>query len=82
MVLNGDHLYPNRNVVLCNKKMRRGCHCSLFLTTLVLALQGCASFYFHKAAFYPPNEFGYRHPACSWKSLDACDTNIHPEPCF
>ena len=36
------------------KKMRRGCHCSLFLTTLVLALQGCASFYFHKAAFSPP----------------------------
>lgn len=54
MVLNGDHLYQNRNVVLGNKKMRRGCHCSLFLTTLVLALQGCASFYFHKTAFSPP----------------------------
>ena len=34
--------------------MRRGCHCSLFLATLVLALQGCASLYFHKAAFSPP----------------------------
>jgi hypothetical protein len=34
--------------------MRRGCLCSLFLATLVLALQGCASFYFHKAAFFPP----------------------------
>ena len=54
MVLNGDDLYPNRNVVLGNKKMRRGCLCSLFLATLVLALQGCASFYFHKAAFSPP----------------------------
>ena len=34
--------------------MRRGCLCSLFLATLVLALQGCASFYFHKAVFSPP----------------------------
>ncbi len=34
--------------------MRRGCLCSLFGATLVLALQGCASFYFHKAAFSPP----------------------------
>jgi hypothetical protein len=54
MVLNGDDLYSNRPVVLGNKKMRRGCHCSLFLATLVLALQGCASFYFHKAVFSPP----------------------------
>ncbi len=28
--------------------------CLLFVATLVLALQGCASFYFHKAAFSPP----------------------------
>jgi hypothetical protein len=53
MILNGGNLYSNRNV-LGNKKMRRRCHCSLFLTTLVLALQGCASFYFHKTAFSPP----------------------------
>jgi len=26
----------------------------IFLATLILALQGCASFYFHKAAFSPP----------------------------
>jgi hypothetical protein len=54
MVLNSDGLYPNRNVAQGNKKMRRGCHCSLFWAILVLALQGCASFYFHKAAFSPP----------------------------
>jgi len=54
MVLNGGDLCLNRNVVLCNKKMRRGCLCSLFLSTLVLTLQGCASFYFHKAVFSPP----------------------------
>jgi len=34
--------------------MRRGCLCSLFVASLVLALQGCAGFYFHKAAFSPP----------------------------
>jgi hypothetical protein len=31
-----------------------GCRRSLFLTILILALQGCASIYFHKTAFSPP----------------------------
>jgi hypothetical protein len=67
MVLNGGHLYPNQNVVLSNKKMRRGCHCSIFLITLVLALQGCASFYFYKTAFSLPPP----------RSLTLSDNPIH-----
>ena len=51
--VSGIVLYPNHNIVPGDKKMRRRCLCSLFLVALVLALQGCAGLYFHKAAYSP-----------------------------
>ena len=54
MVLSDDALYPNHNTVPGDKKMRHRFPCSLFFAALVLALQGCAGLYFHKAAHSPP----------------------------